>query len=333
MERLMRFVSSYGAYVLSKDNVVGVGVGFKETAGRSTGRLAVVVLVTKKVPIDSIPRSQAIPRQINSVHTDVLEVGEIVLLSRLTRVRPAVPGVSIGHHLVTAGTFGAVVKDEKTQVPLILSNNHVLANITDGRDGRSRKGDPIYQPGRVDGGASEDTVAYLERFVPVYRAGEAATCSVAKRVERAVNWALGIAKPNYHIRLYRSVKGENLVDAAVARPVSPEIISPEIMDIGEVTSAREATLGERVIKSGRTSGVSAGEVKVVGATLKVLMGDVGSAVFTDQIVTTPMAQPGDSGSLLVSLRREALGLVSAGSDKASIAGKIGHVMNMLKVTI
>jgi hypothetical protein len=63
------------------------------------------------------------------------------------------------------------------------------------------------------------------------------------------------------------------------------------------------------------------------------MGDVGSAVFTDQIVTTPMAQPGDSGSLLVSLRREALGLVSAGSDKASIAGKIGHVMNMLKVTI
>jgi len=61
----------------------------------------------------------------------------------------------------------------------------------------------------------------------------------------------------------------------------------------------EVVVGQTVRKSGRTSGTNQGEVKVVHATIRVSMGEIGSAVFTDQVLTTSMAQPGDSGSVVV----------------------------------
>ena len=73
------------------------------------------------------------------------------------------PGISIGHYSITAGTFGAVVRDAATNARLILSNNHVLANSNSGS-----KGDTILQPGRYDGGKDpQDRIAELERFVTI----------------------------------------------------------------------------------------------------------------------------------------------------------------------
>ena len=54
-----------------------------------------------------------IPRQIDGLETDVVEIGDVRLLSRTSRLRPA-PRVSIGHPKITAGTFGALVKDNDT---------------------------------------------------------------------------------------------------------------------------------------------------------------------------------------------------------------------------
>ncbi len=51
------------------------------------------------------------------METDVVEIGEVRLLTRTGRVRPAPPGVSIGHPKITAGTFGALVKDADTGEP------------------------------------------------------------------------------------------------------------------------------------------------------------------------------------------------------------------------
>ena len=77
------------------------------------------------------------------------------------RFRPNIPaGVSIGHYAVTAGTLGAVVFDNNTGEPLILSNNHVLANSNQGAIG-----DAILQPGTTDHGLRpDDVVAKLHRF-------------------------------------------------------------------------------------------------------------------------------------------------------------------------
>jgi hypothetical protein len=80
------------------------------------------------------------------------------------RVRPLVPGTSVAHPDVTAGTLGALVADAAGRV-LLLSNNHVLAD-TD----RARVGDPVLSPGPADGGRPDvDRVATLtafERLVP-----------------------------------------------------------------------------------------------------------------------------------------------------------------------
>lgn len=163
--------------LLNLPNVVGVGIGIKNTAGVETGDICVTVLVERKVPAKMLADTEKVPASLSGTPTDVIESGKLeVILSdpcleptdRQSRVRPARPGVSIGHYRVSAGTFGALVYDKDNGEPLILSNNHVLANATNGTDGLAKPGDPIIQPGRLDGGdPGEDMIATLLRYCPI----------------------------------------------------------------------------------------------------------------------------------------------------------------------
>jgi len=56
------------------------------------------------------------------------------------------------------GTLGGLVVDRVSGRPMILSNWHVLV-----ADWQARVGQGIYQPGRLDGGTSDDVVATLTR--------------------------------------------------------------------------------------------------------------------------------------------------------------------------
>ena len=94
--------------------------------------------------------------------------------NRQAKNRPIFGGISIGHHDITAGTMSLLVRDRTTKESLILSNNHVLANINKGV-----KGDAIIQPGTHDGGLQTDIVGYLERFVPL-KDGATVDAAVAK---------------------------------------------------------------------------------------------------------------------------------------------------------
>src|SRR3954463_8294469 len=79
--------------------------------------------------------------------------------------RPMKIGVSIGHYKITAGTLGGFVRSRDDDSVLILSNNHVLAN-----ENKGKKGDPILQPGDIDGGRNpEAKVGELLRFVRLQR--------------------------------------------------------------------------------------------------------------------------------------------------------------------
>jgi len=131
---------------LEKPNVVGVGIGFKVKGGEKTDDLAVVALVENKMPLSALEANERLPIRVgmgvSSVPVDVLEVGRIDALSYTSRYRPAPGGVSIGHYKITAGTLGALVYDKITGEPLILSNNHVLANSNNANLGES-----ILQPG------------------------------------------------------------------------------------------------------------------------------------------------------------------------------------------
>lgn len=149
--------------LLAKNNVVGVGVGYKESHGVVTDDVAVVVLVEQKKPLAALQPEDMIPRELQGMKTDVIEVGFLrANQTARDRFRPIIPsGVSIGHYKVTAGTLGTIVKDRLSQELFLLSNNHVLANSND-----ALIDDPILQPAAMDGGQSPgDVVARLERYV------------------------------------------------------------------------------------------------------------------------------------------------------------------------
>lgn len=148
MEKHHRALGKVKRQVLNLPNVRGVGVGYKRVGSVSTGKPAIIVFVEKKVPAAELSRGHRVPPKLKGLDTDVVEIGRVRLLGeRKGKMRPALPGSSIGHYNVSAGTFGAVVKDKNTGKRLILSNNHILANGSNGVDGRAKPGDAILQPG------------------------------------------------------------------------------------------------------------------------------------------------------------------------------------------
>lgn len=338
MDAVLRALKVSAPKLLGLPNVVGVGRGDKHVHGESTGRPALTVLVRRKMPRDELQSCDVVPASVEDADTDVIEVGDVVALNaadvvRTNKYRPAMPGVSAGHYKVSAGTFGALVYDLKTGEPLMLSNNHVFANCSNGKDGRAKVGDDIYQPGKYDGGTKDDVIATLYRFIPVYLEAGSPECPVAAAVEHSLNLVVKWFRRSYDVRLYKRASGVNLVDAAVAKPLKKENVVASIVGIGVPKGMAEAAVGDKVTKSGRTSGLNSGTVKVVQATIKVGMGDAGDATFSDQIVVTNIAQPGDSGSLVVNQRNQAVGLLSAGSDSVSIFARIKNVCDALSIRV
>ncbi len=336
MDRHLRVLGKSKGKLLKLPNVVGVGVGIKKAGEEATGRLSLVVFVEKKIPARELRRDQVVPLKIGDLETDVIETGRFRFLSdplagRTRRVRPAPPGVSIGHFRVSAGTFGAVVKDKNTKEKLILSNNHILANASNGRDGRAAIGDPVFQPGPHDGGGPRDRIGSLLRFVPVKRSEQEVECPVAAAVSRTGNVLLHAFRPNYDLRLIRRTQENNLIDAAVARPDSPGLIDDNILDIGPVNGVGELQPSDQVLKSGRTSGLTEGKVLSVGVTVKVDILEDEIGWFTDQIMSDLVSRPGDSGSLVLNDKREAVGLLFAGSDKYTVFNRIQNVLEKLNL--
>lgn len=162
-EQVFQAQTAHEAELLSKANVVGVAVGFKEEKGETQGELSVVVLVEQKKPLAALSASDIIPPELEGIRTDVYEVGYLRAFQQTPRdrYRPVIPnGVSIGHYQVTAGTLGTIVKDRITGERFLLSNNHVFANAND-----AQLGDAILQPAAMDGGKEPgDLVARLDRY-------------------------------------------------------------------------------------------------------------------------------------------------------------------------
>lgn len=337
MELFLEHLRAYGTSLFRRRHVVGVGIGEKEVGGRPTGETCLVVLVEQKLPVEALAQRDRVPRYIGELATDVMEVGRVSMLvseeGRKQRLRPARPGVSIGHFASTAGTLGALVRDRKSGALMILSNNHVLANLTSGKDGRARIGDPILQPGPYDGGRLEDEIASLERFLPIHPESEEPACSVALGAERIGNRLLRLIRLHYRLRLERAGRQDNLADAAVARVTRPGTVAAEILEVGGVRGVQEPRVGTKVMKSGRTSGVTRGRIRAIHATISVQMGDLRPARFRDQVVLSAMAWPGDSGSLVLTPDGRAVALLAAGSSLASIAAPIQTVLDLLEVDL
>jgi hypothetical protein len=331
-ENVRRVKALHQEDIMAKPNVVGVGVGYKVRNGEQTGELTVKVLVQQKIPRAGLTAEALVPPELDGTTTDVVQVGYLrALQARTDRWRPAPGGVSLGHYQITAGTFGAVVRDRATNARLILSNNHVLANSND-----ALVGDPILQPGSIDGGREpQDTLARLERFQPIQFSVEPGSCNLAGGAAAIANLIARLLGSKHQLQSIRRVQQvSNLVDAAVARPIEDDMIQDEILEIGVVAGTVPAALLMSVRKSGRSTGLTTGQITVLDATIDVDYGSGRTARFEDQIVTGPMSAPGDSGSLLVAGDSlQAVGLLYAGSEDATIFSPIQTVLDLLEITI
>lgn len=298
-------------------NVRVVGDGHKIVGGKDTGREAIFVGVSKKLRPEELKKGDVIPSSLSGIETDVVEVGDIVAL-RTTEHRPAPGGVSIGHPEVTAGTLGMIVK--RNGVRYILSNNHVLANTNN-----AQVGDKTWQPGRADGGAAESSIGSLLEFVPI-AFSEGSTCGVANFVVSIANFLAQLF--GRQTRLRAVIEPVNLVDCAISKPISEDIVSDEILEIGVPNEFDVVGIGDIVKKSGRTTGLTFGTVIAVNAESKVNYG-TGTAYFEEQIITSSIAEGGDSGSAVLNESNDVVGLLFAGSDQVTIVNDIFNVIDLL----
>ncbi len=320
------------AGLLARPNVVGVGVGYKSVGTETAGPLSVVALVHTKMPRAALSEQALVPAMLDGVPTDVVEVGHLrPLQSRTGRWRPAPAGISVGHYRVTAGTLGCWVRDRSSGQTLLLSNNHVLANSN-----AAEPGDPILQPGAADGGSQPaDVFARLERFQALAFQVWEVESGPAGRLVAALNTLERWFGGRYHFRVTAvDPQAVNLVDAAVARPEEAAAVRGDVLEIGPVQGTGPASLGMAVRKSGRSTGLTSGTIQVLETTVNVSYGEDQQARFERQIVTTPMSSPGDSGSLLVAAEApQAVGLLFAGSDQATIHNPIQAVLDALAIDL
>lgn len=76
MRRCRAALRAHRDRLMSLPNVVGVGIGYKAVAGRTSNRPAIVVLVSKKVDAQALAPGAAVPPEVDGVPTDVVEIGE-----------------------------------------------------------------------------------------------------------------------------------------------------------------------------------------------------------------------------------------------------------------
>lgn len=76
-EKIRRVRRAHEDELMSKANVVGVGIGYRQRGGSPTDEPALVVMVNKKVPKALLAPEDFIPSTLDGVPVDVQEVGEI----------------------------------------------------------------------------------------------------------------------------------------------------------------------------------------------------------------------------------------------------------------
>ncbi len=308
----------YEARLLRMANVVGVMIGYKVVAGDRTDALSIVCLVEKKVDDKDLTKQDIIPQKIEDTSTDVIHVGKLraLQIDKKARHRPCPMGTSGGHHLVTAGTNGELLKDKQTGKICIGTNNHVGANSND-----AQIGDPYLQPAVYDGGTVQnDTIGHLLRFVPINFTLDESGCTPARFWSGIYNGVARAFGRRTRLRPVVAVQEYNQVDAAMIEVAESDVL-PSIVGIGPPKGVKQTQLDMLVQKSGRTTcHTTDGVVTGIDATVGPIGYGGRYAYFKDQIIISKegFSSGGDSGSLILDKEGYAVGKLFAGSDMQNI---------------
>jgi len=292
--------------LMAIDGVVGVGLGDE-----------VVQVFTSKPGV-------VLPGKVDGVLVRVQMIGEVVALHHRdghtkggddgiklcedtkAKHRPACPGISTGHPLITAGTICCrVIKG--TDV-FALSNNHIYA-----AQNLASIGDTVLQPGKYDGGT-------------------------------VTNASFGILTASKDIEFCTDdICPDNVIDAAIAQVNSIDL--GNVTPAGWVARSETVVprVNDSVKKFGRTTKETKGKVIAINTTVKVNYGGGRLAKFVNQIIISPgsFSSGGDSGSLVVTHAKGRdktavnypVGLLFAGSSTITVINPIDAVLNEFGVVI
>jgi intein/homing endonuclease len=281
------------------------------------------VYVSKKLPIEKLDAKDVIPKSIDGVNIDVVEIGELKALSvdKKQKFRPVIFGVSVGHINITAGTNGFLFVDINEN-KYFGSNAHVFVDDVS-KSPNQIKEKTIVQPGRYDGGTINDKVAEYVWHKQIYPVNTPSNCKLAEVWAGIYNFFSKVFKRK--TRLIAIVEEKNHIDFAIAKPVVDyEVKFPDfdytnhkfvglgfagsdtisvvckakyIIDEGYFPYNVETELnvkeGDIVMKSGRTSCFTQAKVIDSSAVVSVSYGSF-YAVFEDVILTEKLLEPGDS---------------------------------------
>ncbi len=298
--------------VLEQELIALAGTGIVGVAHSEAERELIVFVedenVASRVPgsVQGYPVSVEVTGRIEALGAPVGDALVYISQDRQGEIRPLVGGTSLSawiregpRTIMYAGTLGMVTYDNR-----ILSNAHVIAMGRDTID-LLDLGTPIIQPGSRDGGTLADRVGELKAYIPI---------------------DFGSSTQNY-------------ADAAIASIDTGVSASPG-EQFGEggsywIQGWTAVSKGDSVRKSGRTTGVTTGQVVHTNASVWVTYGDQ-SAYFVDQIVVSQanwsFAARGDSGSA-VDKNGEFVGLLFGGSETHTVISKAEHIITGLGIAV
>jgi endonuclease G len=294
-------------------NVTLVDAGLKERGGELTDELSLRVHVREKLRGTALEQAETrpVPRSVRGIPTDV-PVGRYGLHlwwgagpatatavsadPRARRQDPLRGGISISNaYHMSYATLGCRVTDRATGAAMLLSNWHVLAG-----DWGARRGRPILQPGRLDGGTAPDTVAALERD------------AMGSGIDAAVATLGG----------ERELLAEEVDLGPVTGVAVPEL-GMEVVKSGRASG----------VTRGRVTGMDGVTAPMPYAGVPRVIREV---VTIDPVLGMEVSAPGDSGSCwLAAGSTTAVALHFAGGDRPERALGIdmGRVLAALAVTI
>lgn len=287
------------------EGIQAFGLGEKETCGVLGTDVVLKVYVEKKLPnakLDNpVPKIVAMGGMA-PVITDVVEIGKVELQGNTQRIRPALPGYSVSraNDAPNTGTFGLVVRKKGQASPFyLLSNCHAIA-----ASGLAKKGDVIIQPGAADLGV------------------------LAKdRIGTLVDWVPFDFTPN---------SNQNCVDAAIAQ-LDDDAASAAIALLGVPVGVNTTlTRGMYVQKVGRTTTHSVARITDVDLVLNLTYPTATvptQARLRDQVLATFYSAPGDSGSGVLDMDNNVVGLHVGGSDIIGFFCKISNVLDLLGLEV
>jgi hypothetical protein len=291
INEIRKIVTKNARTFAAVNRVKQTAIGYKIREGKIMRDTISAIFFVRYKPKATMLRSlniEPLPKEIEGIPTDVIEVPTgfakriLTLSPRATapddsRHRPVSGGIAMINaqpEPLGTGTLGLIVKRKGSEGLFGCTNNHVGANEDiEGRPPTANIGDPWIQPGAHGGGqASDDTIGTLDKWGRIKPAG---------------------IEPNFY----------DFSIGKIDEPAKPY----EMIEVGAIDGNAELELGDRVLKRGRTTRKTVGEVTAVLAdNITVDYQEGIPCVFNDQAIvvgipeTNPFSLAGDSGSFVVS---------------------------------